>query len=286
MNLEDRIKGLDHQFTTGRYVNWHSDELELRSFLLSSSVGMTAWFQGQEEAASNDVRGTFDPQESHGDEGYNLFMDRVGIFWEQYWYQLAAAVIKDSFTLYEVFLEESAHETLRRYGSGLLKLATEDSWRANECEDFYKAYLDVDIKHEDIDAIRWIRNKLSHLRDSLRTPAGKAEFEEKIQSLGIGGDPKEDEKELGLPHYDYGRELAFGSSLSLTPLEAWRILDLLRMHIERLTQSLHKLQYGRVATQALAELSEGRVVKEKDRKILRVPNPVPGARAGSERTSL
>jgi hypothetical protein len=31
-------------------------------------------------------------------------MDRVGIFWEQYWYQLAAAVIKDAFTLYEVFL--------------------------------------------------------------------------------------------------------------------------------------------------------------------------------------
>ncbi|MEV8183284.1 hypothetical protein [Specibacter sp. NPDC078692] len=281
MNLEDRIKGLGHQLDTGRYVTWHRDELELRSFLLASSEGMTSWFKGQEEAATIEVQGTFDPQASHGDEGYNLFMDRVGIFWEQYWYQLAAAVIKDSFTLYEVFLEESAHETLRWYGAGLLKQATEDSWRANECEDFYKAYLGVDIKHEDIDDIRWIRNKLSHLRDSLRTTAGKSEFEEKIQSLGIGADATESEKELGLPHYDYGRDLALGSSLSLTPLEAWRILDILRMHIERLTQFLNKLQYGRYTTQALADLSEGWVLKEKDRKILRVPNPEPKVNVGS-----
>jgi hypothetical protein len=60
--------------------------------------------------------------------------------------------------------------------------------------------------------------------DSLRTPEGKAEFEGRIKALGISGDPTDDEIQLGLPHFDYGRDLAFAPSLTLSPLEAWRVL--------------------------------------------------------------
>jgi hypothetical protein len=273
MKLEDRIPGLKHRVTTVPYVIWHRDELELRSFLLASSKGMTAWFRAQEEAAENDVRGTFNPEDSYGDEGYSLFMDRVGIFWEQYWYQLAASVIKDAFTLYEVFLEKSAHDLLRPYGSGLLKLSTEDSWKMHECHDFFETYLGIDIDSSEVGDIQWIRNKLSHLRDSLRTDAGKAEFAEKIHALGIDGDATRAEKDLNLPHYDYGRNLAFGNSLTLSPLEAWRILNILRKNIEHLTKFLYQLQYGRYTTEALDDLSNGKVARERDRKILLVPTP-------------
>lgn len=252
---------------------WHTDELELRSFLLGTSTGMSAWFKAQEEAAEDEVKRTVNPEDSYGDEGYSLFMDRVGIFWEQYWYQLAAAVVKDAFTLYEVFLEESAHDLLCRHGSGLSNISTEKTWLLDQCDDFYRRYLGFPIKRDEIAHIQWIRNKMSHLRDTLRTPEGKAEFKERLNALGISGDPTGDEIQFGLPHYDYGRDLAFGPSLTLSPLEAWRVLNLLRENIEELTLVLHMIQYGRRTTEALYNLSEGTAVNERDRRLLIVPEP-------------
>jgi hypothetical protein len=273
MNVKDRIPGLEHSKTTPRYSMWHMDELELRSFLVATSTAMRAWFKAEEEAAEDEADRTMNPEDSYGDEGYNLFMDRVGIFWEQYWYQLAAAVIKDAFTLYEVFLEESAHDLLRRHGSGLRNLSTEKTWLLEQCDDFYKRYLGFPIKRDEIEHVQWIRNKMSHLRDSLRTPEGKAEFAGKIEALDISGDPGDEESDLGLPHHEYGRELAFGPTLTLSPLEAWRVLNLLRKHVEELTLILHKIQYGRYTTKPLHNLSEGTPVNERDRKLLIVPDP-------------
>lgn len=256
---------------------WHSDELELRSFLLTTSTGMKAWFKSEEEAAEEEVRGTFDPENSYGDEGYTLFMDRVGIFSEQYWYQLAAGVIKDAFTLYEIFLEESAHDLLRGYGSGLKYLSTEKTWLLDQCHDFYNSYLGFRIKRPEIENIHWIRNKMTHLRDALRTTEGEAEAKERIDALEISGEPTDVEKHMGLPHYEYGRDLAFARSLTLSPLEAWRILDILRAHIEELTVILHKIQYGTRTTQALYDLSNGTPVNERDKKLLIIPEPADGA---------
>lgn len=198
--------------------------------------------------------------------------------WEQYWYQLAAGVIKDGFTLYEIFLEESAHDLLRRHGSGLRNLSTEKTWLLDQCHDFYNRYLGgYRIKRPEIENIQWIRNKMSHLRDSLRTQEGKAEFEEKLEAIRISGKPSDTEIELGLSHYEYGRDLAFAKSLTLSPLEAWRILDILRAHIEELTVILHKIQYGRRTTQALYDLSNGTPVNERDKKLLIIPEVSDGA---------
>lgn len=273
MNIQNRIPGLDHSQTTPRYATWHTDELELRSFLLGTTKGMKAWFKAEEEASEDEANRMVNPEDAYGDEGYSLFMDRVGIFWEQYWYQLAAAVIKDAFTLYEVFLEESAHDLLRRHGSGLVNLSTEKTWLLDQCDDFYVRYLGFPIKQGEIEDIQWIRNKMSHLRDSLRTEEGKAEFEAKIKTLDISGDPTEDEDDLDLPHHEYGRELTFGPSLILSPLEAWRVLNLLRKSIEELTVILHKIQYGNRTTTPLHNLSQGTPANEKDRRLLIIPVP-------------
>ena len=251
---------------------WHTDELELRSFLLTTATGMKAWFKSEEETAEDDVRRTFDPENFYGDEAYSLFMDRVGIFWEQYWYQLAASVLKDAFTLYEIFLEESAHDLLRRHGSGLKNLDTEKTWLLEQCDDFYQQYLGFQIKRPEIVNIQWIRNKMSHLRDSLRTLEGRAEAKERIGALDISGGPTDAETELGLPHYEYGRDLAFARPLTLSPLEAWRILDILRGHIEELTVILHRIQYGTRTTLPLYKLSQGTPVNERDKKLLIIPD--------------
>lgn len=53
--MEDRVPGLEHHMTTTRYTTWHRDELELRSFLLATSMGMTAWFKTEEERAEQAI---------------------------------------------------------------------------------------------------------------------------------------------------------------------------------------------------------------------------------------
>ncbi|MCO4263732.1 hypothetical protein NG697_12500 [Pseudarthrobacter sp. MDT3-26] len=274
MKIEERIVGLDHAVTTGRYASWHFDELELRSFLLTSAKGMTAWFKSKEEEAEREGRKSFDRDTYPGLAAYNSFMDETGIFWEQYWQQLSAAVIKDAFTLFEVFLEESAHDLLRRYGSGLKKLSTEGTWLLHQCNSFYEDYVGVTITTPEIENIQWIRNKLSHLRNSFRTVEGKNEFADKVTALGIRGIESSDEEGWGLPNQDHDANSLMTGSLVLSPLESWRILDILRKNVEALTLVLHGIQYGSKTTPALDDLRAGKTVeKKRDEKLLSVPVP-------------
>jgi hypothetical protein len=201
-------------------------------------------------------------------------MDETGIFWEQYWQQLSAAVIKDAFTLFEVFLEESAHGLLRGYGSGLKNLSTEGTWLLRDCNGFYKDYLDVTITTPEIENVQWIRNKLSHLRNSFRTTEGKSDFAEKIADLRIRGEATKEEKEWGLPNQEHDTSSLMTESLVLTPLEAWRILDIIRTNVEELTLVLHGIQYGSNTTSALENLRAGKtVLKKRDDRLLSVPVP-------------
>ncbi|MGO4856253.1 hypothetical protein [Arthrobacter sp. 2MCAF14] len=273
VKFEAKIVGLEHAVTTGRYAVWHFDELELRSFLLTSAKGMSAWFTSKEEEAEIEARRSIAPDTYQGPEAYDHFMDETGIFWEQYWQQLSSAVIKDAFTLFEVFLEESAHELLRRYGSGLKKLSTEGTWRLEECNQFYEDYLGVTITTPAIKNAQWIRNKLSHLRNSFRTAEGKNDFAEKIAALGIRGKEQMGEDELGLPNQEHDASSLMTGSLVLTPLESWRILDLIRRNVEELTIVLHSIQYGVNTTPALENLRVGKTVRNSDDKLLSIPVP-------------
>lgn len=270
MNIDQRIPGLDHSKTTRSYAAWHFDEIELRSFLLASARGMSAWFSLKESEAKKSV-GRMNPEGMYGGEDFDHFMAEVGIFWETYWYQLASAVVKDAFTLFEVFLEESAHSVLRRHNSGLKNLATEDSWRPHECKDFFEDYLEITVFTENIEDIRWIRNKLSHLRDELRTEEGKADFNERLGRLDVLGPVRPEEEGLDLSHFEYGRALSFSKSLVLSPLEAWRILNIMREHIEHLALLFHSIEWGHVSTGALQTLSEGAPARTRDRSLIHVP---------------
>lgn len=231
---------------------------------------MSAWFETKEQEAEAAIQ-HLDPEQTDGSEAFDHFMDEVGIFWEQYWYQLASSVTKDAFTLFEVFLEESANEILRCYGSNLKSLSTEDSWRMPQCDDFYRDYLGFPIFTETVEDLQWIRNKLAHLRNELRTTTGKEEFSQKLTRLGLSEDANSDEAELRLPHFDYGRELAFTKSLVLSPLEAWIVLNLLRKIIENHTLVFHDIKYGGASTQALDDLQNGRPVNERDRRLIHIP---------------
>ncbi|RJU00838.1 hypothetical protein D6T65_10275 [Arthrobacter frigidicola] len=284
ISMDERFPGIHHAKTTWTYNIWHLNELELRSFLWTTAQGMSSWLALKEDEAHEAVS-SMNPENMYGDEADSHFITEVGIYPGPYWSQLSSAVLKDTFTLLEVFLEESADGILRRHGSSLVKLSTEDSWSMSECKKFYLDYLGLSVIPEELTDLQWIRNKLTHLRDELRTKEGKDDFKTKLSRLGVEGDRRPDEEDLPLPHFEYGRELEFAKSLALSPLEAWRILNLVRAHVEDLMSVLHVVQNGRGTTQMLVALSAGRPVRNTDRKILVVPHSVESSSAGRLKSS-
>ncbi|WP_416430393.1 hypothetical protein [Paenarthrobacter nicotinovorans] len=243
------------QHTEPPYTDWNEAEKELRAVLLATTRGMQPWFAEREEAAEQEAS-HLDPETRYGDEGYTAFMDDVGIFWDQYWEQIAGFVIKEAFKLFEVFLESSAQRILRRYGSGLVRFGTDDSWNFGHCKQFYRDYLGVDVLPEPIENLKWIRDKLSHLQE-LRTASGKQLLATHMDTLGLSANLAEDEQELNLYHDDWTSIL--GVRLTFTPLQTWRVLQLLRNHINTLAIQFHRYSWPRngQTTEALCNLSNG-----------------------------
>jgi hypothetical protein len=261
------------------YFVWSRAEKDLRAFLLATTRGMKPWFAEREAAAESTV-GRFDPETSYGDEGYNEFMDDVGIFWTQYWEQLAASVIKDAFKLFEIFLESSAQRILAPYGSGLVKYDTDGSWNFNEATRFYRDYLDYEVLPAEISGVKWIRDKLSHL-DQLRTQEGKQQLRDHLHVLRLDRAPTPEEKALDLFHDRWAP--SFGPELTFSPVQTWRVLELLRAHVNRLAEPFQEFtrprQTGRSA-QPLINLANGIAVNPRisssirgDSAYLRVPSP-------------
>lgn len=280
-------KQLQHAEAAAEYFFWHLAEEKTRAVLLATSRGMGPWFAEQEKVADS-AANRIDPETASGSEGFDAFMDEVNIFWDQYWEQIGAFIIKEAFKHYEVFLEASAHEILVRQGSGLVQHDTDESWNFQICRKFYSEYLGIEILPQPIVNIKWIRDKLSHLED-IRTPEGEKMLSDHLKKLGLDGPPTPEEAAMELYHDDWTS--IFGIRLTFTPVQTWRILDVLRGHVNALAPqflTLYWPQDGSVPRQ-LINLRSGQAVnprksnnKPGDSSFLRIPEPPPAAVPRSE----
>lgn len=257
MALPD-VNELDKNVSDNAYGDWTLEERKLRAFLLATHRGMSGWFQEREAAANESVRG-INPETMAGDEIFNAFMEDTGIFWTDYWERTASLLIKDAFRIYEVFLFESAHRVTRRYRSGLLNHGTEDTWNFPTCVQFYTDYLGLEVLPTKLEAAKWIRNKLTHLAD-LNSAAGTAELVAHKQILGLDSEPTNVEKALGLFHED--SRWLFGERLRFTPLQTWRILDVIREQANVIGEAVHGYVWDKnKSTPALDNLAGGVLVR-------------------------
>lgn len=274
--------------TESEYYDWSEAEKELRAVLLATTRGMQPWFSERETAAEDEAN-QLDPESRYGDEGYTAFMDDVGVFWDQYWEHIAGFVIKEAFKHFEVFLESSAQNILRSYRSGLVRFGTDDSWNFQHCRQFYNDYLQVDVLPTPIAKIKWIRDKLSHLKE-IRTPEGKEQLAAHLQELGLNVKQTSEEEELDLYHDDWTSVL--GVRLTFTPLQTWRVLQLLREHTNALAREFHDYswpsQTGRMTPQ-LVDLMNGQAVNPRksnkspgDSVYLKIPQPHRLERPGAD----
>jgi hypothetical protein len=209
---------------TAEYVYWMMEEEKVRAYLRNTNKAMDAWLTAQWEQAETDASEIFDPERHDAGLEDELFMEAVGIRPADYFWQLSAAVIKDACTLYEVFLERSAQEVLRRVGASLSTSDTDDSWRWDDCEVWYQHYVGVDVRPPKLAAALWIRNKLTHLRNEIKTNEGRSLLRGHLDVLGGFEPPSEPELALGL--VEHGKYLHNG--LALSQLQTLRVLDAVR----------------------------------------------------------
>jgi hypothetical protein len=258
---------LDSFSVSSEYVLWQRGEEQVRAFLTATNRGMSSWLDVEWEKAGDRANDVFDP-DRHGDDlQATLFEQAVGVWPGEYFWQLSSAVLKDACSLYEVFLEQMADAVLQRVGARLAKMSTEDSWRWSDCKLFYQHYIGIDVTPPKIEAILWMRNKITHLRDELRTDAGKAEFAAKVALLDLDGPPTPAELDLGLA--DHRAYIPRGVDLS--QLQTVRALDILREHIGVVAQQAFPFDYGGHTNSYLSALKSKSPISIKDfstRKIL------------------
>jgi hypothetical protein len=230
---------LASSLVSSQYVYWQREDQQLRAYFSATNRRMNDCFDEEWAAAEERANDTFDP-EKHGDDLQAvLFEDAAGIWPADYIWQLSSAVVKDACTLYELFLEQMANAVLHRHGARLTKVASEESWRWEDCELFYRHYIDIEVLPRNIETIVWIRNKLAHLRDELRTEKGLKEFKASLAGLGIDGPPTAEELDLGLAEH-----LRFASrGVFLTQLQTKRILDLLHEQIQLVALAAFEFDY-------------------------------------------
>jgi len=231
---------LDPHAVSAEYSYWRLDEAEVRSFLVATNHGMGDWLDAKWKEADERAEEIFNPDRHDGGLVAELFEDAVGVWPSDYFWQLSSAVIKDACALLEVFLEQMANAVLHRYGGRLSKLESEDSWKWPECRLFYLNYVGIDVTPPAIESVLWIRNKLTHLRDELRTPVGFAEFQSRLATLNIHHLRTPDEVALGLvSHQPYAAR-----GVALSQLETLRILDLLADHVGSVALAAFQYDYG------------------------------------------
>lgn len=230
------------------YSDWDRNELEIRGFLIASSRVMKGWFDAHYSAARREmdriIRSAKDPDWYDVGMIYDIFVEMSGVDPHSYYWQLSSATVKDTCGLYEIYLERAADAVLKTVGFRLKKLDTENSWNWPECRAFYGAYFSIEVRPPPVDHIIWMRNKMAHLRDELRTKEGATEFDRRLEDLAISGSETAQERQFGLS----ADPPAWSDGVRLSGLETYRILNIVRSHVNLVDNLLSAFAKGTTST--------------------------------------
>ena len=254
------VPQLKYLTVSSEYVRWNDEELQTRGFLIASSRAVGRLLDEAWEAGNDFANMHWDLENTDGGDVYAYVVEKLGVEPLSYTQQLAASVLKEACALFEIFLERSADEIIRQHGGRLKTMLADDSWRWPACRTFYREYLGIDVQPGPIESITWIRNKSTHLRSDLKTPAARSELKERLDALNVSGTTSEFEATLGLEH----KPIGMARGVELTPLQVWRLLDTLRNHVEWLAVELFPFSRGDKSTSTLDLVRAGRPPKFKD----------------------
>jgi hypothetical protein len=154
------------------FSEWALIERDQRAFL---RVGLRMARQKYDEYWDEAGREPGDPE---NEDQVGAFERKVDGLWpHDYEWMLAAAVLRDAVTSFEVYLEKASAEVLLRHSKAWAK---DPHWW--ELRDFFQL-LGVTIESTEIRAVRDLRHFLAHQRGELRTDTQRKKFAAEHEDL-------------------------------------------------------------------------------------------------------
>jgi hypothetical protein len=116
------------------------------------------------------------PGTKDGPDQPDVFTREVDGLWpDDYYWMLRAAVIRDAVTAFEVYLEKATGEVLGRHGYAW-KLKPGHTPRWDQLVKFTSGYLGVTVDSDPVRHVRALRHTLTHMRGELRTQEQRDQF--------------------------------------------------------------------------------------------------------------
>lgn len=158
------------------FEEWLRVDQDIRAFLNLTTVWATRLYEEKWSEAEAELNAIFDPDIHYGDEHLGFFEKKVqGLWSNDYEWILRAAVVKDSVTAFEVYLEKGLDEAFGRVGLAVIRSEQNPSpaWPV-----LVKGHrlLGTKVDTERVKQIRTLRHLLTHQRGELRTEKLRAKF--------------------------------------------------------------------------------------------------------------
>lgn len=156
---------------TDAFDEWRDIDQDIRAFLVLTHDWSTKGYEAAWEEAGNT------PAWDDGPELDAIFSQKVGGLWpHDHEWMLLAAVVRDSVTAFEVYLEKVILEALRRNRKAPIKDYSDRGMYWGDVRGWFRALFDEDVETEEIREIRNLRHLLTHRRGELRTEAQRQRF--------------------------------------------------------------------------------------------------------------
>jgi hypothetical protein len=155
---------------TRAFERWRFTESDIRRFLTLT----TRWMDERYQDLWDEIGAQ--PGSEDGPDQSDVFDGAVDGLWpEDYYWMLRAAVVRDAVTAFEVYLEKATSEVLRFHGRAW-KLKPGRTPRWENLARFTSEYLGVSVDTNPVRCVRALRHTLTHMRGELRTQEQRDQF--------------------------------------------------------------------------------------------------------------
>lgn len=177
---------------TEAFDEWKLVDSSIRAYLNLTDRWIKPQYQKEWKQAEQNCGGTFDPDSGEPDNPDELFYRSVdGLYPSDYFWMTHAAALRDAVTAFEVYLEKSLEEVLKRprwshsddEKTYRLVLVVGKGYQSPSFGVLLETYkkLGIDVSSTEVSYVRKLRHLLAHQRGELRTDEQRKKFQSDLR---------------------------------------------------------------------------------------------------------